>query len=54
VAATIAADPLVNEFDAVGRPLVELPDDDPTVAAVRDLVDALVPQATASQGGVRC
>ena len=39
------ADPLVNDFDATGRPLVELPDDDPTVAAVRDLVDALVPQA---------
>ena len=51
VAATIAADPLVNEFDATGRPLVELPDDDSTVAAVRDLVDALVPQPTASQGG---
>jgi CO dehydrogenase maturation factor len=54
VAATIAADPLVNEFDAVGRPLVELPGDDPTVVAVRDLVDTLVPQATASQGGARC
>ncbi len=54
VAATIPADPLVNEFDATGRPLVELPDDDPTVTAVRDLVDALVPQATASQGGARC
>jgi CO dehydrogenase maturation factor len=54
VASTIATDPLINEFDAVGRPLVELPDDDPTVVAVHDLVDALVPQATASQGGARC
>ena len=54
VAATIPADPLVNEFDAAGRPLVELPDDDSTVAAVRDLVDAFVPQPTASQGGPRC
>jgi CO dehydrogenase maturation factor len=54
VAATIPADPLVNEFDAVGRPLVELPDDDPTVAAVRALVDELVPQPTVSQGGARC
>lgn len=52
--ATIPADPLVNEYDATGRPLVELPDDDPTVVAVRDLVDQLVPQATASQGGARC
>lgn len=54
VAATIPADPLVNEFDATGRPLVELPDDDPTVAAVRDLIEALVPQSAASQGGARC
>ena len=54
VAAMIPADPLVNDFDATGRPLVELPNDDPTVAIVRDLVDELVPQPTASQGGVRC
>ena len=44
----------MNEFDAVGRPLVELPDDDSTVAAVRDLVDTLVPRPTALQGGARC
>jgi CO dehydrogenase maturation factor len=54
VAALIPADPLINDFDATGRPLVELPDDDPTVAIVRDLIDELVPQPTASQGGVRC
>lgn len=54
VAALIPADPLINDFDATGRPLVELPDDDPTVAIVRDLVDELVPQPTASQGGARC
>jgi CO dehydrogenase maturation factor len=54
VAALIPADPLINDFDATGRPLVELPDDDPTVALVRDLVDELVPQPTASQGGARC
>ncbi len=54
VAATIPADPLLGEFDAVGRPLVELPDDDPTVAVVRDLVDRLVPYVIPSQGGARC
>jgi CO dehydrogenase maturation factor len=54
VAAEIPADPLVNEFDATGRPLVELPGSDPTVAAVRRLVHELIPQPTATQGGVRC
>jgi CO dehydrogenase maturation factor len=54
VAATIPADPLINDFDSTGRPLVDLPDDDPTVALVRDLVDRLVPQLTPSQGGARC
>jgi hypothetical protein len=54
VAATIQADPLLGEFDAVGRPLVELPDDDPTVAVVRELVDRLVPYVIPSQGGARC
>jgi CO dehydrogenase maturation factor len=54
VAAMISTDPLIGEFDATGRPLVELPDDDPTVAAVRALMDQLVPQLTPSQGGARC
>ena len=54
VAATIPADPLINDFDATGRPLVDFPDDDPTVVLVRDLVDRLVPQLTPSQGGARC
>jgi len=54
VAATIPADPLINDFDATGRPLVELPDEDPTVAAVRTLIDELVPQLTTTQGGARC
>jgi CO dehydrogenase maturation factor len=54
VAVTIPADPLINDFDATGRPLVDLPGDDPTVVLVRDLVDRLVLQLTPSQGGARC
>jgi CO dehydrogenase maturation factor len=40
--ATLKCDPLVGSFDAIGRPLVELPDDDVTLGAVRALVDRLV------------
>lgn len=54
VAATIAADPLVEEADAVGRPLVELPDDDPTVLTVRGLVDAVIAATAAGEGDASC
>ncbi len=54
MAATIPVDPLIGEYDAAGRPFIELPADDPTVARVRDLLDQLVPQLTQSQGGARC
>lgn len=37
VAAVIPRDPLIAEYDAVGRPLVDLPDDSPTYRAVQDI-----------------
>ena len=47
--ATIPADPLISSFDAEGRPLVELPDEDSTVAAVQAIVDELVPEPAVRQ-----
>jgi CO dehydrogenase maturation factor len=41
LAGLIPMDPLVAEYDAVGRPLVELPHDSPARQAVEDAFDAL-------------
>lgn len=42
VSAEIPADPRVNEFDAVGRPLFDLEDDSPAVQAVEALAGQLL------------
>lgn len=40
---TIPLDPLVAEFDATGRPLVELPADSPVCAALRHIESTVLP-----------
>ena len=42
-------DPLVAEFDAVGRPLVELPDDGALSGALEPVVAAVVSHATGKE-----
>jgi CO dehydrogenase maturation factor len=42
LAAALPADPAVGEFDAAGRPLVELPPDSPIVVAVEALLQQLL------------
>jgi CO dehydrogenase maturation factor len=51
----VPSDENVRRFDAVGRPLVELPDGSPTLEAAREVCDMLrTTRASAHQGGARC
>jgi len=54
VGLAIPADDDVRRFDAVGRPLVELPDGSPMVAAARAVCDLLTTRTRDREGGVAC
>lgn len=50
----IAVDEDVRRFDAVGRPLVELPEGSPMVAAARAVCDRLTTKTRDREGGLAC
>ncbi len=54
VGLVIPADDDVRRFDAVGRPLVELPEQSPMVAAARAVCDLLTTKTSDREGGVAC
>jgi CO dehydrogenase maturation factor len=43
LAGTVPMDPMVAQFDAVGRPMVDLPADSPVCMAMRDLAKRVLP-----------
>jgi CO dehydrogenase maturation factor len=44
LAGTVPMDPMVAQFDAVGRPMVDLPADSPVCTALRDIERTVLPQ----------
>jgi CO dehydrogenase maturation factor len=43
LAGTIPEDRQVYEFDLNGQPMVDLPDENPALKAVRDIFDRIIP-----------
>jgi len=41
VTGMVPADPVISEFDAKGKPVMDLPDDSPAVVAVEQILDEL-------------
>jgi CO dehydrogenase maturation factor len=50
LAGILPEDPTVNQYDLEGRPLVELPHDNPVVVGLWDILDRVIPRTQAAAG----